>query len=102
MRYTTKKGESYDLEKGFSGPERHILHKLLLWKEMTLHVEEFRRKKQEALVKGWGDSGPAQESGALQSLLQDFETCRAAHAGSNGRKDGTGLSIVRQQTSQDH
>ncbi len=31
------------------------------------------RKKQEALVKGWGDSGPVQESRALQSLTQDFE-----------------------------
>ena len=73
MRYTTKRGESYDLEKDFSSPERHILQKLLLWKDMAANVEEFRRKKREALVKGWGDSGPVQESRALQSLMHDFE-----------------------------
>ncbi len=73
MRYTTKRGESYDLEKDFSGPERHILQKLLLWKDMAANVEEFRTKKREALVKGWGDSGPVQESQAMQSLTQDFE-----------------------------
>lgn len=73
MHYTTKRGESYDLEKDFSSPERHILQKLLLWKDMAADVEEFRRKKQEALLKGWGDSGPVQESRALQSLTKDFE-----------------------------
>lgn len=73
MYYTTKKGEVFDLEKDFSSPERHILQKLLLWKDMAVSVEEFRSKKQEALRKGWGDSGPVQESRTLQSLTQDFE-----------------------------
>jgi hypothetical protein len=73
MRYTTKRGEVFDLEKDFSAPERHILQKLLLWKDMAANVEEFRCKKREALVKGWGDSGPVQESRALENLTQDFE-----------------------------
>ena len=73
MHYTTKRGESFDLEKDFSSPERHILQKLLLWKDMAANVEEFRRKKREAFAKGWGDSGPVQESRAMQSLTQDFE-----------------------------
>ena len=73
MIYTTQKGESFDLEKDFSSPERHVLQKLLLWKELAKSVDEFRRKKQEALGKGWGDSGPIQESRNLQILTKDLE-----------------------------
>jgi hypothetical protein len=71
--YTTQKGETFDLEKDFSSAERHILQKLLLWKDLAASVEEFRRKKQEALQKGWGDSGPVPESRGLKSLTQDLE-----------------------------
>jgi hypothetical protein len=73
MHYTTKRGEVYDLVKDFSSPERHILQKLLLWKDMAASVAEFRSKKREALLKGWGDSGPLEESRAMQSLTKDFE-----------------------------
>ena len=73
MIYTTQKGETFDLEKDFSSPERHILQKLLLWKDLAVSVEQFRARKQEALRKGWGDSGPVQESRNLQSLTQDLE-----------------------------
>ncbi|MHB9072256.1 MAG: hypothetical protein ACYC6G_01895 [Desulfobaccales bacterium] len=78
MHYTTKRGEKFDLEKNFSSPERHILQKLLLWKDMAASAEEFRSKKQEALRKGWGDSGPIQASPALKSLTQDLEEQVAA------------------------
>jgi hypothetical protein len=73
MIYTTKKGEAFDLEKDFSSPERHILQKLLLWKDLAASVEEFRQKKQEALVRGWGDSGPVPESRNLRNITEDFE-----------------------------
>lgn len=73
MIYTTQRGETFDLEKDFSSPERHILQKLLLWKDLAVNVEEFRTKKQEALRKGWGDSGPVPESPNLQSLTKDLE-----------------------------
>ena len=73
MIYTTQKGETFDLEKDFSSPERHILQKLLLWKDLAVSVAEFRVKQQEALRKGWGDSGPVQESRNLQRLTQDLE-----------------------------
>jgi hypothetical protein len=39
---------------------------------MAASVEEFRLKKQEALRKGWGDSGPVQESRNLHSITRDF------------------------------
>jgi hypothetical protein len=73
MLYTTQKGESFDLEKDFSSPERHILQKLFIWRDMAASVEEFRLKKRQALDKGWGDSGPIQASRNLDSITRDFE-----------------------------
>ena len=73
MIYTTQRGETFDLEKDFSSAERHVLQKLLLWRDLAVSVEEFRVKKQEALRKGWGDSGPVQESRSLQTLTRDLE-----------------------------
>jgi hypothetical protein len=86
MIYTTQRGETFDLEKDFSSSERHILQKLLFWKDMVASVEEFRLKKQEALAKGWGDSGPVPESRNLQNITRDFAEqvalrIRAAKAG---------------------
>ena len=73
MIYTTKRGEAFDTDRDFSAAERHILQKLLLWKDLAASGEEFRQKKQQALHKGWGDSGPIQESRAMQSLTRDLE-----------------------------
>jgi hypothetical protein len=73
MIYTTQRGESFDLQKDFSSPERHILQKLFIWKDMAASVDEFRLKTQEALGKGWGDSGPIQASRNLESITRDFE-----------------------------
>jgi hypothetical protein len=73
MIYTTGTGETFDLEKDFSSPERHVLQKLLLWKDLAATVEEWRRKKQEALAKGWGDSGPVPETPAMKRLTRDLE-----------------------------
>lgn len=73
MIYTTLKGQTFDLEKDFSSAERHVLQKLLLWRDLAESREQFRQKKQEALRKGWGDSGPVPESSALKRLTQDLE-----------------------------
>ena len=73
MLYTTKGGETFDLEKDFSSPERHILQKLFIWKDMAATLEEFRQKKREALRQGWGDSGPVPESRNLRRITGDFE-----------------------------
>ncbi len=73
MRYTTEKGDTFDLEKDFSSPERHILQKLLLWQEMATSVEVFRRKTAEALTAGWNNSGPIQEGRALKCMIEDLE-----------------------------
>lgn len=87
MIYTTQRGESFDLEKDFSSPERHILQKLLLWKDLAASVEEFRHKKQEALGKGWGDSGSVPEGRNMKNITRDFEEAVAQRmaAGKKGQ-----------------
>jgi len=88
MLYTTQRGEAFDLEKDFSAAERHILQKLIIWKDMAASVEDFRLKKQEALQKGWGDSGPVPESRNLQSITRDFaeQVARRLRAATPGRE----------------
>jgi len=87
MIYTTQQGESFDTEKDLSAPERHILQKLFIWKEMAAGLEEFRVKKQEALQKGWGDSGPIKESRAMRCITKDLEAqvARRIQAGTQDR-----------------
>jgi len=73
MIYSTQRGESFDTDKDLSAPERHLLQKLFLWKDLAANMEEFIAKKQEGLRKGWGDSGPIPESPALKSIIRDLE-----------------------------
>lgn len=73
MIYTTQNGESFDTDKDFSGAERHVLQKLILWRDLAPSLEKFRRQKEEALSKGWGDSGPVQESRNLKIVIRDLE-----------------------------
>jgi hypothetical protein len=40
---------------------------------MASSVEEFRKKKEEALQKGWNRSGPVRESDALRAIVRDLE-----------------------------
>jgi hypothetical protein len=82
MIYTTQRGESFDTETDLSAPERHLLQKLFIWKDLAASVEEFRSKHQEALRKGWGDSGPIQESRALKGITRDLEEQVAGRLGS--------------------
>jgi len=73
MIFTTKDGKSFDTERDLTAPERHILQKLFLWKSMATSVEQFRAKKEEALRKGWNNSGPITESQTMRFITQDLE-----------------------------
>ena len=73
MITTTKSGVAIDTAKDLSAPERHILQKLLLWKDLAASVEEFQGKKEQALRDGWNNSGPIQESRTLSSIFRDLE-----------------------------
>jgi hypothetical protein len=70
---TTKNGKTYNTETDLTAPERHVLQKLFLWKTMAPSIEVFREKKKLALVKGWNNSGPIQETPCLQDIIRDLE-----------------------------
>ena len=73
MIITTKSGRSFDTEKDLISEERHILQKLFAWESMATSLEQFRKKKKEALIKGWNNSGPIEESTALKIIIKDME-----------------------------
>lgn len=73
MIINTSEGKSLNTESDLTAPERHILQKLFLWKSMASSLQEFRKKKKEALARGWNNSGPVQESAALKSIIRDLE-----------------------------
>lgn len=68
-----RNGDTFDTQRDLSAPERHILQKLFLWKSMASSLEEFRKKKEEALLKGWNHSGPVEERRALKAIVEDLE-----------------------------
>ena len=73
MILTTRTGQSFDTETDLTAQERHVLQKLFLWKSMARSVDEFRKKKEEALQKGWNNSGPIRETEAMKVISQDLE-----------------------------
>ena len=73
MILTIKTGKPLDTERDLTAPERHILQKLFIWEAMASSLEEFRRKKEEALLKGWNQSGPVRESQAMKAIAADLE-----------------------------
>ncbi|MBW1944219.1 MAG: hypothetical protein JRJ51_15485 [Deltaproteobacteria bacterium] len=73
MIITTTSGRSFDTQKDLTAPERHVLQKLFAWQDMADSVEQFREKKEEALKKGWNNSGPIRASVALELIVKHME-----------------------------
>jgi hypothetical protein len=73
MRISTRDGRSFDTDTDLQAAERHILQKLMIWEALAGSLEEFRRKKAEALQKGWNESGPVRETAALKAITADME-----------------------------
>jgi hypothetical protein len=73
MIITTKEGKTFDTATDLTAPERHILQKLFIWESMASSLDQFRGKKEEALRKGWNNSGPIAESAALRSIIGELE-----------------------------
>jgi len=84
MIITTWNGKSFDTEKDLNAPERHVLQKLFAWESMVTSLEQFKQKKQEALLKGWNNSGPIQEGMVLKVIIKNLEKKVAARLGTNG------------------
>ena len=73
MIITTSSGRAFDTQKDLTAPERHVLQKLFAWQDMASSVEQFREKKDEALKKGWNNSGPITASIALKMITKYME-----------------------------
>ena len=73
MIITTKTGKSFDSEKDLTAPERHILQKLFIWQTMASSLDQFRREKEKALLRGWNDSGPVEQRETLKTIIDDLE-----------------------------
>ena len=73
MIITTSGSRSFDTQKDLTAPERHVLQKLFAWQDMADSIEQFRGKKEEALLKGWNNSGPITESFALKIIIKHME-----------------------------
>ena len=73
MIITTSGGKAFDTEKDLTAPERHVLQKLFAWQDMADSVGQFREKKEEALQKGWNNSGPIKASVALKLIAKYME-----------------------------
>ena len=73
MIISTKNGKVFNTETDLTAQERHILQKLFLWESMASSLHQFREKKEQALRRGWNDSGPVAGSSALTSIIADLE-----------------------------
>ena len=74
MVITTSGNRAFDTQKDLTAPERHVLQKLFAWQDMADSVEQFREKREEALQKGWNNSGPIKASIALKLIAKHMES----------------------------
>jgi hypothetical protein len=73
MIIKTETGRTFDTDKDLTAAERHVLQKLFAWGSMASSLEQFREKRDEAIVKGWNNSGPVPQGTALNAIIQDLE-----------------------------
>lgn len=66
-------GRIYDTDRDLTSPERHIVQKMMCWEYIATSLEQFREKRDKALVDGWGDSGPVSESPVLKDITEEME-----------------------------
>jgi hypothetical protein len=62
-----------DTERDLSSAEKHILQKLLCYKEYVQSVTDFRQKKAAAFRTGWNDSGPVRETPLMARVADQLE-----------------------------
>ena len=84
MIITTWNGKSFDTGRDLSAPERHVVQKLFAWESMVTSLDQFKQKKEEALLKGWNNSGPIQEGMALKAIIETLGKKVAARLGVKG------------------
>jgi hypothetical protein len=73
MIIKTRTGKSFDTDRDLTGPERHILQKLIIWESFAVSVDQFREKEKQAMLRGWNNSGPIRTSEAMRAILAELE-----------------------------
>ncbi|OPX41577.1 MAG: hypothetical protein B1H13_01335 [Desulfobacteraceae bacterium 4484_190.3] len=73
MIIKTEAGKTFDTDRDLSAPERHVLQKLFAWSSMATSLEQFREKRDEALEKGWNNSGSVSQSAAFRAIIVELE-----------------------------
>jgi len=73
MIITTRNGHTFDTDRDLTAAERHILQKLFAWKSMADSLAQFKEKKEEALRKGWNNSGPVKGGPAFKMIVSDMQ-----------------------------
>jgi hypothetical protein len=66
-------GGTVDTDTELSPVERHVLQKLLCYREFVSSVDEYRHKKAAAYTTGWNDSGPIEESAVMTRISDQLE-----------------------------
>ena len=62
-----------DTNRDLSPEERHVLQKLLGWKDLVSSVKEFRVKTNQCLATGWNNSGSIKPSKHLGQVIRQME-----------------------------
>lgn len=71
MRIKLADGSLLDTARDLSPAERHILQKILCYKEFATSIHEFRQKTAKAFAAGWNQSGGISQSPMMsQAILQ--------------------------------
>jgi hypothetical protein len=73
MRITTRDGRTYDTDRDLSAAERHVLQKIMNWRDLATSLDQFRDARDRALAAGWDGAGPVRPGAALQKLIAHCE-----------------------------
>lgn len=91
MKVVLASGETIDTATDLGSAERHVLQKVLAWRDLAKGLEQYRQKVAAALAAGWNDRGPVRPSPPMARLLAHFEAQARARLASRGPSGGSGF-----------
>lgn len=72
MLFQTIEGRVVNTERELDEAQNHVLMKLMAWEKLGLAVDEFERRRREALRVGWNGRGGVSESEVLRAVADDL------------------------------
>ncbi len=73
MIITLANNRQIDTDNDLSPAERHVIQKLLGWREFARSSKEFREKSDQTLQTGWNNTGPVRKTETMRLIIQQFE-----------------------------